>query len=98
MYGWQDGLMARIDRWSSGERGGDGEFQRAWYGDLTGVRLSGFLGLGTELFVLTLCALFDRTGLYFLLNVAVMNAWWAMCILYRRWVLRPRLVERTDRG
>jgi phosphatidylglycerophosphate synthase len=98
MYGWQDGLMARIDRWSSGERGSDGAFRRAWYLDLTGVRLSGFLGLGTELLLLTLCALVDRTGLYLLLNVTVMNAWWAVCILYRRWVLRPRMGEMTTRG
>lgn len=89
LYGWQDRLMSRIDGWSSGGIREDSPEGRAWYGDLTGVRLSGFLGLGTELFLLMLCALADRMGFYLLVNLVGMNMMWCICIGYRRWVLRP---------
>jgi hypothetical protein len=59
-----------------------------WYGDVTGVRLSGFLGLGTELFVLTFCSVIDRLDVYLWINVAGMNLVWLVCIAYRRVILR----------
>jgi phosphatidylglycerophosphate synthase len=92
LYGWQDRAMVRIDRWSLGRGTPATAGNRAWYGDLTGVRLSGFLGLGTELFLLTACALAGRTDIYLLLNILCMNLVWGVCVGYRRWVLRARLV------
>jgi phosphatidylglycerophosphate synthase len=90
LYGWQDRMMVRIDGWSSGGMREDTPEGRRWYGDLTGVRLSGFLGLGTELLLLTLCALADRMGFYLLANIAGMNLMWAFCVGYRRLILRNR--------
>ena len=90
LYGWQDALIARIDAAcrGSGERGADAD--RRWYGDITGVRLSGFLGLGTELFALTAFSLFNRLDLYLLFNVLGMNLVLLACVAYRRAVLRGK--------
>ncbi len=87
LYGWQDRLMVRLDRWC-----GEGiETGAAWYGDATGLRLSGFLGLGSELFLLTVCSLMNEMRWYLFLNLVGMNGIWGMCVLYRRVVLRARL-------
>ncbi len=90
IYGWQDRLMLRIDRWCSG--GGTGEaFETRWFSDIVGLRLSGLIGMGTELFVLMLCSLFDAMQTYLFLNVFLMNSILFVSIFYRRWYLRPTL-------
>ncbi len=90
LYGWQDRLVARIDqacrKGSSVPRMTD----ERWFGDMPAVRLSGFLGLGTELFLLTVFSLFDRLDLYLWVNLAGMNAVWCACVAYRGVVLRGR--------
>ena len=83
LYGWQDRLMVRIDGWCRGASPARVD-DRKWYTDRTGLRLSGFLGLGTELMLLTLCSLANRLGLYLLLNSVVMNSIWLVNIWYRR--------------
>ncbi len=90
LYGWQDGLVARIDAACRGsaERGTEGD--RGWYGDVTAVRLSGFLGLGTELFALTAFSLFNRLDLYLPFNALGMNLVLLACIAYRGAVLRQK--------
>jgi len=91
LYGWQDNLMAALDRWSRRGLPADAGTDTRWYGDERGVRLSGFLGLGTELFLLMLCSVTGATGLYLLLNLVGMNLFWAVCVWYRRGVLRGRI-------
>ena len=90
VYGWQDRLMLRIDVWC---RGGalDEQFRQRWYSDVAGLRLSGLLGYGTELFILMLFSVAGRLEWYLLVNVVVMNGVMAAGILYRRLVLRRRL-------
>lgn len=81
LYGWQDALMAGIDAWSrNGKTVGD----EAWYADPAGLRWSGFLGLGTELFLLMLFSLCNELEDYLAVNLLGMNAVWAGCILYRK--------------
>jgi len=92
LYGWQDRLMARLDAFAAGGAAPAGAQAGLWYGDVTGVRLSGFLGLGTELFLLTACSVAGALGVYLLLNIAGMNLLWVCCVAYRRRVLRPALV------
>ena len=87
LYGWQDALMARIDAWCRGARGTDA----AWYGDVTGVRISGFMGMGTELMLLTLCSVAGRLDIYLAVNCVGMNCLWGAAVGYRRWVLRRRV-------
>ncbi|HTO95137.1 MAG TPA: CDP-alcohol phosphatidyltransferase family protein [Bacteroidota bacterium] len=91
LYGWQDRLVARIDAFAAGGAPPDAALSVRWYGDVTGVRLSGFLGLGTELFLLTACSVAGALKLYLVLNIGGMNLYWACCVAYRRRVLRPKL-------
>lgn len=90
IYGWQDRLMLRIDDWCRG-RALREEFRGRWYGDRISLRLSGFLGFGTELFVLTVFSLFNDLEMYLFVNMIVMNGIMAASIAYRRWGLRTQL-------
>ena len=88
LYHWQDALVARLDAACRGRSGASGMTDERWYGDVTGVRLSGFLGLGTELFILMLCSVTDCLDVYLWINIAGMNLVWLGCILYRGLILR----------
>jgi phosphatidylglycerophosphate synthase len=92
LYGWQDHLMMRIDAWCRGPVT-DEQRLRSWYSDALGLRLSGFLGFGTELSLLTVCSLFNEVWTYLLLNILLMNALLCCSILYRRLVLRRRVIS-----
>lgn len=98
LYGWQDNLIAALDRWSRHGLPADAETDRRWYGDAGAVRLSGFLGLGTELFLLMVCSVAGATGLYLLLNLVGMNLFGMFCVWYRRRVLRARIARAGVRG
>lgn len=92
LYGWQDRLMVRLDGWC--QRGSiDESSQRRWYADAAGLRLSGLLGFGTELFLLTVCSLADKLLLYLILNVVLMNGILCGSVVYRRVVLRRKLTS-----
>jgi phosphatidylglycerophosphate synthase len=95
IYGWQDNLVLRMDKWCMGGQSGD-EVQKRWYSDITGIRLSGFLGMGTELFVLTFCSLLNELTLYLYMNAVLMNGVLLFNILYRRFLLRRRLFAWGD--
>ena len=96
IYGWQDRLIAWIDLWnvnrqvqnsSEPEQRGLLESYKAWYSDTLALRISGLLGFGTELFLLTLCSIFNHLELYLYLNIFLMNGILIICILYRRFIL-----------
>ena len=90
IYGWQDTLMCGIDAWCRG--GHVGEAQRAqWFSDKPGLRISGLLGFGTELTLLTVCSLFADLHVYLMLNLFLMNGLWLAGILYRKLLLARRL-------
>jgi len=91
IYGWQDRLMLRIDRWCSGGDQGP-EFAVRWFSDVPALRLSGLIGIGTELFLLMLCSVFNALQLYLLLNVFLMNSILFVSIFYRRLYLRPTIL------
>jgi phosphatidylglycerophosphate synthase len=95
IYGWQDRLVARIDGWCMGRRSGE-EFRMEWYSDIVAIRMSGFLGMGTELFLLMVCSLFNRLELYLYLNAVLMNGVLLTNLLYRRVLLRRRLSIRNE--
>lgn len=93
IYGWQDRLMTRMDAWCSGGRS-DRAFSVGWYSDVVGLRLSGLIGIGTELFVLMLCSVFNALQTYLFLNVFLMNSILFVSIFYRRWFLRPTISSK----
>lgn len=90
LYGWQDRLMVKIDHWCRRGMEGDGFLSR-WYSDVPALRFSGFLGFGTELFLLMLCSVFNQLELYLFLNLFVMNCVVLVCVVYRRVFLHERL-------
>ena len=90
LYGWQDRLVVRLDRWCKRGQEGD-EFLSRWYSDIPALRWSGFLGFGTELFLLTLCSIFNKLQLYLYLNVFLMNGALLVCVAYRRAFLWEKL-------
>jgi phosphatidylglycerophosphate synthase len=89
LYGWQDRLMTRLDAWSG--RGIPADRRHLWYADRTALLLSGFLGLGTELFTMMFFSLFRRLDLYLAFNLIAANLVWGICIAYRRLILNRRL-------
>jgi phosphatidylglycerophosphate synthase len=89
LYGWQDRLMGRIDMWCRG-RDGHTIREQDWFADRIGLRLSGFLGLGTELLLLTACSLVNQLTWYLYCNLGLMNGLWLANILYRRNILALR--------
>ncbi|MER3524731.1 MAG: hypothetical protein C4326_11920 [Ignavibacteria bacterium] len=93
VYGWQDRLIARLDVWCRG--GGELGDQRAnmWFGDRTALRLSGCMGMGTELGMLTLFSLLHRLEEYLVVNVVGGNLLAVGAVLYRRFALRRRLTR-----
>jgi hypothetical protein len=98
IYSWQDRLMFRLDEWSKIHSTGltnedRRELDRLWYSDRIGLRLSGFLGLGTELTLLTVCSLLNKLELYLWLNLSLMNLVWILAVLYRRLILAPTLAK-----
>jgi phosphatidylglycerophosphate synthase len=96
LYGWQDLLVLKMDAWC--RRGRDSrEFGAGWYSDRLGLRLSGLIGMGTELFLLTLCSLYNKLEWYLVLNIVVMNGVLLANIAYRRWSLFHGVTRRMGR-
>ncbi len=92
LYGWQDNLTKRLDAWSGREvRSASVASSMHWYGDETGLRLGGFIGIGTEFVLLTTCLLLGSFRLYLFFSMIVLNGVWMVTICYRRVVLAGRL-------
>ncbi len=92
VYGWQDGFIARIDRWCLGRKDrttgpSHDRVMTHWYSNSLALRLSGFLGLGTELALLACCSIVNNLRLYLWLNIFVMNGIFIISILYRKFIL-----------
>ena len=95
IYTWQDKLIARIDGACMG-RELTGDERREWYQDRTGLSISGLLGFGTELALLSICSVLNRLGLYLWLNVVLMNGICLAAIAYRKFVLSPRVTRLSE--
>jgi archaetidylinositol phosphate synthase len=96
IYGWQDHLMACIDQWCLGQKNttaglSNENLLTRWYGDPKALRLSGFIGLGTELALLACCSFADTLQLYLWLNLTVMNGIFIVSVLYRKIILSRHL-------
>ncbi|MFH0989156.1 MAG: CDP-alcohol phosphatidyltransferase family protein [bacterium] len=93
LYGWQDRLMIRVDYWC--RSGSDAsEYLHGWYSNPIGLRLSGLIGIGTELFLLMLFSLFNQIRLYLYVNLFLMNGILLISILYRKFFLHRSLLSR----
>jgi phosphatidylglycerophosphate synthase len=90
IYGWQDRMMYRIDAWCRGKRFAD-ELIPAWYSDRFALRLSGFMGFGTELAILGACSIAHMLHAYLIVNVFLLNLVWLVNIFYRKFILSSNL-------
>ncbi len=91
VYGWQDRCVARLDTWCRGELREKEKRDLLWYGDVLALRLSGLMGMGTELAILTLFSLATRLETYLLFNIIVGNMVGLASLAYRRLILRRRI-------
>jgi hypothetical protein len=105
IYGWQDRLMAWIDEWSARKtflrspatyQTELSEGYYAWYSDTAALRVSGLLGFGTELFLMTFCSVINQLELYLYLNIFLMNGILIICIVYRRFILSTLCFVEKD--
>jgi phosphatidylglycerophosphate synthase len=90
IYGWQDTLMYRIDYWCKGHNF-DEKLLSKWYSDRFALRISGFVGFGTEFMLLGICSWMNELQTYLILNVFAMNGIWVTSIFYRRFILAKNL-------
>jgi phosphatidylglycerophosphate synthase len=97
LYGWQDALMVRLDFWSRHGATLTPTQKELWYADSTALRISGCMGLGTELWLLILCSLANWLDRYVWLNLGVMNGVLVAAVLYRRRICAGR-VRRGERS
>jgi phosphatidylglycerophosphate synthase len=95
LYGWQDRLMAHLDRWCRSTVLLEGESAHQWYRDQIGLRITGFLGMGTEVCVLVIFSVINRLELYLCFNAIVQNGLWLVALVYRRLILAPGLHRRS---
>lgn len=85
--------MLRVDTWC--RRGcADQDFLSRWYSDPKGLRISGLVGIGTELFLLMVCSVFNQLVLYLLLNVFFMSGIVLLSVFYRRQYLSVTLLAK----
>jgi hypothetical protein len=85
LYGWQDRLMRRLDRWCHrSSDSGNTTPDKRWHQNKTALRIGGFLGLGTEYVLLAACFLAGSLWTYLFCTLVLLNLLWGAAILYRR--------------
>ncbi len=97
LYNWQDRLVQKIDAWCAGPAThlspeNRQHFLRVWVTHQRALRLSSFLGLGTELTFVILALIFKIPNLYLIFNLVGLNLFAVFCIAYRR-ALAEKLVR-----
>lgn len=90
IYGWQDKFMINIDRWCMGKNYEKID-KNEWYGNRTGLRLSGLMGFGTEYTILAVCSWSNSLYVYLIINVFLLNAILLVSILYRKLNLQRKI-------
>jgi len=94
IYGWQDALVAKLDRTqlelASGAKMTE-SITDLWYKQKRLLFLNSFIGLGTQLFLMSVMLWIGRPGLYLWFMVGPLNIYLAFLITYRRRVLHDLL-------
>ncbi len=98
LYHWQDRLVARLDRWCLAEiedfpSNTRANFLKWWYSHMPSLRLSSFLGLGTELTFVILGLILNRLNFYLWFNVLFLNGYAIFLIVYRKCLGREKIQE-----
>lgn len=80
-YGWQDRFMIKIDRWSL--KSFD-NIPRNWYLNEKLLTMTSWMGLGMQLFFISLLAILDQLYLYLWFIIIAGNLYWLFLICYRK--------------
>ena len=97
LYGWQDLLMQNIDAWCRKGLPYSPYNNDSWYADKVGLRISGLMGLGTELFLLMVCSVTNMVEPYLYLNLGLMNGVWLIAVWYRRRLANRITIAQSSR-
>ena len=82
-YTWQDRLISRIDAKARMAAGIAEDDKKLWYSDIQFLKGSGLLGLGTNLFALSISLVLDNSLYYFVFVLFVANVYMVGLMLYR---------------
>ncbi len=98
LYNWQDRLVHKIDISCTGPAASlppekREHFYRLWVTHPRALRLSSFLGLGTELSFVILALILKIPAFYLVFNLLGLNGFALFCIFYRR-RLAQQLVQK----
>lgn len=91
VYGWQDRLVAWIDQAGIARAQnlhGSRDWNRVWYRNRRLLFLNSFLGLGTQLFLMTVFLWMGRPGLYLLTMAVGGNLFLGFLIWYRTVIVK----------
>jgi phosphatidylglycerophosphate synthase len=85
VYGWQDRLMQQIDAISLRITGipSSPDWRLAWYGNKQLLKLASILGLGSQLFLVSMMTLIDRLDIYIFIPILIGNGWLLSVIVCR---------------
>ena len=76
IYGWQDVLMYKIDKWAFNRLQHFSKEQtlaELWYKDKKFLTMASFLSIGTHMFLISFCSVFNGFELYLFLNLIFLN-------------------------
>ena len=98
LYNWQDRFIEKIDLWcrrpaTALSPAKQRLFDQKWVQHPVALRLSSFLGLGTELTFVIFALVFNRPLIYFTLNLFLLNGYALFCVLYRRHLAQQLFAE-----
>jgi phosphatidylglycerophosphate synthase len=100
IYNWQDWLVhyidgfcrSRIDQLSEDKKR---QILREWYSDRLALRLTSFLGLGTELTILIAMSLANELHLYLIVNAVVLNGYMLTVVSFRKFILQKVVMSKS---
>ncbi len=102
MYGWQDKLIKAIDLACLSlfrDRGAgkvDDKTLLEWYNIKHLLKLGSVLGLGTQLFLFSIMAIFNQLHLYLWVVVVIGNLYMLWLIVYRIWLFKRILASSVN--
>ena len=91
IYGWQDYIMLRIDKFFLRKLTGSAEFENTWYKDKPFLSLSSLLCIGTHMVLIALFAVIGRFEYYLVWNLILWNLLLISCVFYHYYHVKARL-------
>jgi len=91
LYGWQDHLIMKIDKWS--QKYFD-KCPSGWYLNRNLLTLTSWLGLGMHLFFITLFSILNQLYLYLWFAVLAGNIYWIFLAIYRVCYFKKMEIEK----